>query len=143
MSNGYPPNFPDVGATVSLALAAIPKNPQVQSAKDIERMRTLQMQAAELLHRRLVKEILEFEALLGSSDEVGAILVSGGDGQAFHVRNLRFSNPDLIIFEGVSSAEQPVRLCQHVTQTNIKLVGLKVESAQPTRLGFLAQALKS
>lgn len=87
---------------------------------------------------RLRDLIARFEGNLNPDQEVGMLIVAG-PVEPFHVTGMSRSNPDLLIFEGVTSAGDPVTLVQHHTQLNFQLVALKKQDEQPRRIGFTAE----
>ncbi len=82
--------------------------------------------------------ILHFEASLDADHEVGMRLVSFGQTITFHVEDVRYHNPSLIFFRGVSSEGHRVELIQHTTQISFLLMALpKADPLQPRRkFGF-------
>lgn len=100
-----------------------------------------QKQAAQSMYERLVRAIIEFESALDEEHEVGAQLVSFDDKQTFNIMDIGFWDPDLIIFFGVTQANNRVQLMQHISQINIMLVAMpKVEKkSPPRRIGFILE----
>jgi hypothetical protein len=79
----------------------------------------------------LVRSIVEFEAELDESQEVGLRLVSFGKTVEFHVENLGHFDPSLIVFYGTTEERKPMWLIQHVSQLSFLL--LAVPRFDPTR----------
>lgn len=97
---------------------------------------------AKWMHERIVHSINEFEKDLDPDQEIGARLVSFGSDVTFHIEDVSFWGPDMIIFEGFSSEGKKVRLLQHTSQLNILLVATKKIHEKPRRIGFdLAERL--
>lgn len=96
---------------------------------------------AEWAFVRLSRLIQDFEAKLDENHEIGATIVNGpGDG-AFHMRDVGFWGPDLILFMGVNEHGKPIRLIQHYTQLNVMLTAMPkpVPAEPPRRIGFQLQ----
>ena len=92
-------------------------------------------------HERLTKQIIKFEASLAPDEEVGGRLVSapGPDG-FFHIEDIGYWGPDMIIFYGSNGDGRTVQLLQHHTQLNVLLVALPVkQGAEARRIGFHLQ----
>ncbi len=98
--------------------------------------------AAECMFKKLMAHIADFERGLNKDQEVGASMVSFGD-KPFYIGGIGFHGNDMIIFYGTSTRGQPIKLMQHVTQTNVMLTimvrrkGHKV----PKRIGFRSEDL--
>ncbi|WNF35044.1 DUF6173 family protein [Bacillaceae bacterium IKA-2] len=73
----------------------------------------------------LVKMINEFDQKLDEHHEVGMRLVSFGKSIQFHVEDLGYYNPSLIIFYGRTEDGQPLELIQHVSQISFLLMAVK------------------
>jgi len=85
---------------------------------------------------RIAKQIAEFESQLDDNEDVGARLVTSSNNLTFHILNLEYREPDLIIFHGTNEHNKPLQLLQHVTQINILLTALPKELEKPRRIGF-------
>ncbi|MCZ6540216.1 MAG: DUF6173 family protein [Nitrospinae bacterium] len=98
--------------------------------------------AAECMFKKLMAHIADFERGLNKDQEVGASMVSFGD-KPFYIGGIGYHGNDMIIFYGTSTKGQPIKLMQHVTQTNVMLTimvrrkGHKV----PKRIGFRSEDL--
>ncbi|NQW39373.1 MAG: hypothetical protein HQ469_09355 [Cyanobacteria bacterium] len=97
---------------------------------------------AKWMHERIVRSINDFEKDLDSDQEIGARLVSFGSDVTFHIEDVSFWGPDMIIFEGFSSDGKKVRLLQHVSQLSVLLVATSKLHEKARRIGFdLAERL--
>ncbi len=94
--------------------------------------------AAEWTYRRLVTYIVQFERNLDAEHEIAGRMVSFGSAIQFHIVDVGYWNPDIITFDGVDPAGNPMKLIQHVSQLNVLLVSArKLEpEAEPRRIGF-------
>ena len=98
--------------------------------------------AAECMFKKLMAHIADFERGLNKDQEVGASMVSFG-AKPFYIGGIGYHGNDMIIFYGTSTRGQPIKLMQHVTQTNVMLTimvrrkGHKV----PKRIGFRSEDL--
>jgi len=96
------------------------------------------MTAAQHMFESIAREAMEFQAGLDNRTELGAIMVASGMPKTIHVRNIRFKNPDIVLFSGIDQEGNPVRLLQHYTMVSIAFVSVKVlEGKEPYRIGFL------
>lgn len=94
---------------------------------------------ANVIFKRLLEEIREFESGLKPDEEVGAYLASFAGGTCLHVEAVNYRDPYFIVLSGVTDQGQKARLVQHVTQTSILFVPVKVtpgEDREPRRIGF-------
>jgi hypothetical protein len=85
--------------------------------------------SAEGFATRLVREIRAFESSLDPAHEVGIRLVNFGQTLTFTVRHIGFIEPSLITFQGLTGAQEPVQLIQHVNQISFLL--MKVQRLEP------------
>ncbi|PID20173.1 hypothetical protein CSV61_16115 [Sporosarcina sp. P3] len=107
--------------------------------KDLSDTRKADM--AEGYYERLVELINDFDGELDQAHEVGMRLVSFGQTVQFHVEDLGFYNPGLIIFHGVQASGEKVQLMQHISQISFLLTAVKrLNPEQPKkRIGFNTQ----
>ena len=88
-------------------------------------------------YERLTDMIAEFENNLDDEHEVGVRLVNFGHVFTFHLSDIGYRNPFLIWFKGETDSGDPVKLIQHVNQTNILLMKLPRRPDKATkRMGF-------
>jgi hypothetical protein len=95
---------------------------------------------ASEFHDRIAAQIEAFDKELDQEHEVGMRLVSFGQSITFHVEEIGFHNPSLLMFRGRTEAGDPVCLIQHVTQISFLLLALKrPDPSQPKKpFGFAA-----
>ncbi|MGE0536209.1 MAG: DUF6173 family protein [Pirellulales bacterium] len=93
--------------------------------------------------RRIHEMIEEFDAALDQEHEVGVRLVSFGREVVFHIRDLGYYNPHLIVFHGVMEDGSAVQLVQHVSQISFLLMVLKRTNPDTPKqpFGFAAAAV--
>lgn len=93
---------------------------------------------AEWTFDRLCRMIEDFESKLSAEQEVGATIVGAPGEGTFHVDDIGFWGPDLIMFYGKNTHGRPVRLIQHHQQLSVLLSALpREEEAKPARrIGF-------
>lgn len=93
---------------------------------------------AEGYYNRLVEMINEFDNELDNDHEVGMRLVNFGQTIQFHVVDLGFYNPGLIIFYGKQETGESIQLMQHISQISFLLMAVKrLNPAEPKkRIGF-------
>jgi len=97
---------------------------------------------AECMFKKLMAHIADFERGLNKNQEVGASMVSFGD-KPFYIGGIGYHGNDMIIFYGTSTKGQPVKLMQHVTQTNVMLTVMARRKGhkQAKRIGFRSEDL--
>jgi len=97
---------------------------------------------AECMFKKLMAHIADFERGLNSDQEVGASMVSFGD-KPFYIGGIGYHGNDMIIFYGASAAGEPVKLMQHVTQTNVMLTVMarREDHKEAKRIGFRSEDL--
>ncbi|MEH1858336.1 MAG: DUF6173 family protein [Nostoc sp.] len=86
---------------------------------------------ADNFYSQLVDWINEFNRTIDDNFEVGVRLVNFGQTYVFHLLDIGFSNPSLIIFYGLTEQNEPVQLIQHVNQISILL--LKLPRKEPDK----------
>jgi hypothetical protein len=98
--------------------------------------------AAECMFKKLMAHIADFESSLMPDQEVGASMVSFGD-KPFYIGGIGYHGNDMIIFYGASMTGQPVKLMQHVTQTNVMLTVMakRKDHKEAKRIGFRSEDL--
>jgi hypothetical protein len=98
---------------------------------------------AEWMFDRLVRLIDDFEKGLSEEEEIGGRMVGAPGEGAFHIDDIGFWGPDLIMFYGKNQHGRPVRLIQHYTQLSVLLTSMPKETEQekPRRIGFALREL--
>jgi len=91
---------------------------------------------ASEFHAYLHSHIAEFDERLDDAHEVGLRLVSFGQAITFHVEEIGFDNPSLIVFSGTTEVGQPVTLVQHVSQISFLLTSLKRQNPDEPKRHF-------
>ena len=94
---------------------------------------------ARWMFERLAAYIRQFEARLDEQHEVGARLVSFGPHLTFHIEDMGYYGPDMIVFYGKNEKGEPVQLIQHTSQLNVLLVAVRKLDEHPRRIGFLLE----
>ena len=97
---------------------------------------------AECMFKKLMAHIADFERALNKDQEVGASMVAFGD-KPFYIGGIGFHGNDMIIFYGASIKGEPIKLMQHVTQTNVMLTVMARRKGHkvPKRIGFRSEDL--
>jgi hypothetical protein len=97
---------------------------------------------AECMFKKLMAHIADFESVLNPDQEVGASMVSFGD-KPFYITGIGYHGNDMIIFYGASTKGEPVKLMQHVTQTNVMLTVMarQKDHKEAKRIGFRSEDL--
>jgi hypothetical protein len=94
----------------------------------------------EWMYERLARSIIDFEKKLDASKEVGARLINFGPDEVISIDDVGYWGVDLIIFYGKNREGHPVELLQHISQVNVLLVAIPVQSDPPRRIGFILEA---
>lgn len=96
---------------------------------------------ASEFYQRIVDMINEFDRNLDHEHAVGVRLVSFGQSLTFHVTNIGYNNPSLIIFFGTLENGSPVQLIQHVSQISFLLTAIRRPDPQHPKkpIGFLTE----
>jgi len=94
------------------------------------------------MFKKLMAHIADFESSLMPDQEVGATMVAFGD-KPFYISGIGYHGNDMIIFYGATPQGQPVKLMQHVTQTNVMLTVMarQKDHKQAKRIGFRSEDL--
>lgn len=97
---------------------------------------------AEWMFDRLIRLIDDFEKSLSEQEEIGGRLTGAPGEGSFHIDDIGFWGPDLIMFYGKNKDGRPVRLIQHYNQLSVLLTSVPKEKPQdkPRRIGFAIQA---
>jgi hypothetical protein len=95
------------------------------------------MNPAKWVYERIVLSIKEFEEGLDQEHEIGARLVTFGPDLTFHIDDVGYWGPDIIIFHGVDKNNRKVQLLQHITQLNVLLIALDKKQERARRIGFV------
>ena len=93
--------------------------------------------AAKWMFERLATYIKQFEGALDDEHEIGARLVSFGHNLTFHIEDMGYYGPDMIVFYGKNDSGEPVQLIQHTSQLSVLLVAVRKQSERPRRIGFI------
>ena len=98
---------------------------------------TSQINPAKWTYDKLVQQIVEFESELTGDEEIGGRIVgTPGPEGFFHIEDLGYVGPHMIIFYGSNSHGKAVELIQHWTQLSVMLTALPKEGDKPRRIGF-------
>lgn len=95
---------------------------------------------AKWMYERVARQIIEFEKKLNNDEEIGGRLVSAPGEGAFHIEDLGYWGPDMLIFYGKNQHGRPVELLQHYSQLNVLLTAIPKEKDEPRRIGFILEA---
>jgi hypothetical protein len=109
----------------------IPDMPEVTPEADFRE------NPAQWTYQRLIKQINTFECGLTDEEEIGARLVATPAG-VFHIEQIGYWAPDILIFIGKNAHGKPTQLLQHYTQLSLELTALPKEKEIPRRrIGFI------
>jgi hypothetical protein len=88
------------------------------------------------IYQKLEEAIINFENGLTAEEEVGIRLVSFGETITLHVTDMDYIDPLLMVFHGVTSDNRPMKLIQHISQTNFLLMAVPRLDKSRERIGF-------
>lgn len=91
---------------------------------------------AGYMYERMMQFILAHQHGLDPEMELG-IHVVGGAIPAFHLRLMRYSNPDILIFIGQDNDGNTVQLMQHHSQMGVMFVAVPKLEDKAYRIGFV------
>lgn len=92
---------------------------------------------ARWMFDRLATYIRQFESRLDDQHEIGARLVSFGANLTFHIEDMGYFGPDMVVFYGKNDQGEPVQLIQHTSQLSVLLVAVRKQGERPRRIGFV------
>lgn len=82
--------------------------------------------------------IEDFESTLNADEEVGARMVQFGQDIKFHIRQLGYSTPCLIHFDGVTDSGHRVRLVQNIAQLSVLFIAMPLKEGEIRKpIGFV------
>lgn len=92
---------------------------------------------ADWMCERIINTINEFEHELPSDCEAGIVIVQFSDTPIL-IKDVRYWNPDIIIFDGLHPDGSEVQIVQHVSQLNLCLKTVKRGNPETPRrkIGF-------
>lgn len=93
---------------------------------------------AGFMHERMMQMIAAHQTRLTDDFELG-LLVTGGSAPAFHLRNISYSNPDIMVFTGKDADGNLVQLMQHHSQMSVVLMAMPKLEEKAYRIGFTAK----
>lgn len=98
--------------------------------------------SAECMYKKLLAHIADFESHLTPEQEVGATFVTFGN-QPIYINGIGYHGGDMIIFFAMSDQGEPIKIMQHVSQTNVLLTVKQRYSKhkKPKRIGFISEDL--
>jgi hypothetical protein len=114
-----------------------PISPLQPDFQAMENARRTALGYAEVMHKKLMAQIADFEKGLTNEEEVGGYLASFGRQLLIHIEQVTYRNPYLIVFHGkVEKTAEKVQLVQHTAQLNVLFVAVPKEGPLPRRIGF-------
>lgn len=85
-----------------------------------------------------VRGLIEaFERKIGEDAEVGMNVAGASSASPIRLRSITYSNPDMLIFDGIDENGASVCLLQHHSQMALLLVAIPKLEEKPFRVGFL------
>lgn len=85
-------------------------------------------------YKQLVDWINKFDENLGNDHEVGMKYISFSQTYEFHLSQIHYCHPSLIIFKGTTLENEDVELIQHVNQVSILLVKMQLRDSNKPKL---------
>jgi hypothetical protein len=123
----------------SMAFPEIKTPDLAELANSIAKNKQVQNGYANIYYESIVEHINNFNDQLDLEHEVGVQLVTFGQTIQFHVTNVGYRNPYLIIFHGTLDNGSPIELIQNVSQISFVLTKTKrLNTEKPKqKIGFL------
>jgi hypothetical protein len=113
-------------------------NATEQPSRNIAAVAAREENPAEYMYERMLQMIEAHQDRLPEDYELG-VQVIGGGAPPFHLRQISYSNPDILIFLGKDSDGNIVQLMQHHTQMSVVLLSMPKLEEKPYRVGFTAK----
>jgi len=115
-----------------------------ESMRELQEIERRKNNPAMWTYERLMKYIQDFEQDLDSEHEVGARFTGDGNGKMFHIQNVGYWGPDIVVFNGVYPDDNNTRvqLIQHYTQLNVLLIAAPKIEETARRVGFFVEEEK-
>ena len=94
---------------------------------------------AKWMYERVAKQIIEFEKDLSLEEEIGGRFISAPKEGYFHIEDIGYWGPDMLIFHGTDANGRPIQLMQHYSQLSVLLCVVPKEKAEARRIGFILE----
>jgi hypothetical protein len=94
---------------------------------------------AKRMYERVVRQIIDFEKQLSPEQEIGGRCVSAPREGVFHIEDLGYWGPDMLIFYGTDADGRPIQLLQHYSQLSVMLCVVPKEKDSARRIGFILE----
>ncbi len=94
---------------------------------------------AKWMYERVAKQIIEFEKDLSPEEEIGGRFVSAPREGHFHIEDIGYWGPDMLIFHGTDMNGRPIQLMQHYSQLSVLLCVVPKEKGEARRIGFILE----
>jgi hypothetical protein len=91
---------------------------------------------AEWMYERIARQIIDFEKRLSADEEVGGRFVFAPREGVFHIKDIEYWNPDMLIFEGTDGDGRPIQLMQHYSQLSMVLYAVRKNKDSGPKIGF-------
>jgi hypothetical protein len=98
-----------------------------------------ELNPASWMYERIVKSIVDFESKLSNDEEIGGRLIAAPGEGYFHIDDVGYWGPDMIIFYGTNQHGRKLELLQHYSQLSVLLTALPKEKDEPRRIGFILE----
>ncbi|WP_315718609.1 MULTISPECIES: DUF6173 family protein [unclassified Bradyrhizobium] len=115
-----------------------PKTPitRIHAANLLSKSR-IELNPAEWMYERLVRRIADFEKTLSAEEEIGGRFVAAPKEGVFHIEDISYWGPDMLMFIGTDLNGRPIELMQHYTQMSVLLCAVPKVKEEPRRIGFV------
>jgi hypothetical protein len=92
---------------------------------------------AKWMYERVARQIIDFEKELSPDQEIGGRFVAAPREGVFHIEDLGYWGPDMLIFYGKDADGRPIQLMQHYSQLSVLLCVVPKEKETARRIGFV------
>ena len=108
-----------------------------QAIADMQQIQLNKANPATYMRDRILKLLKAFEGEVEEGFEL-AVDVVGSTVSIFHLRAIKASNPDILIFQGKDTNGKSVLVVQHYSQASLVFLSLPKLEEKPFRIGFTA-----
>lgn len=92
---------------------------------------------AKWMYERVARQIIVFEQKLSPDEEIGGRFVAAPKEGTFHIDDIGYWGPDMMIFYGTDLTGKPIQLMQHYSQLSVLLCVVPKEKEKARRIGFI------
>jgi hypothetical protein len=108
-----------------------------KAKRNAEQQRAARATTAKYMFQCLRDRLEEFQDSLEPDKEVGVVVTQLGERLSFHLHELSYESPSLVVLKGENSGGNPIELAQHPMQVRVLFKAVEpLDQDNPTRIGF-------